>query len=49
MLGRVSADYARMRGLLEYLTRNCCAESAVDCAPEAKANRATAARRRSAA
>lgn len=31
---RVSAAYARMNALLDYLTENCCA-GAVDCAPAA--------------
>ena len=44
-----AADYQVMRGLIGYLTKNCCAESAVACAPGAKARPATTGRRRSAA
>ena len=31
---RVRADYARMNGLIAYLTENCCAGAGAPCAPE---------------
>ena len=42
-----AADYRAMRGLIAFLTKNCCAESAVDCA--SADSKPTSGRRRRAA
>jgi DNA-binding transcriptional ArsR family regulator len=42
-----SANYARMNGLLGYLTENCCARDGTACAPGCGAPKVAAARRRS--
>ena len=34
-----SADFAAMRGLVDYLTESCCREGAVRCLPGARARR----------
>ncbi len=39
-----SADFAAMRGLVDYLTENCCREAAVRCLPAARSARAKARR-----
>ncbi|MFI5317296.1 MAG: ArsR/SmtB family transcription factor [Myxococcota bacterium] len=39
-----SADFEAMRGLVEYLTENCCREGAVRCLPGARSARARARR-----
>jgi len=39
-----SADFAAMRGLVDYLTENCCREAAVRCLPGARSARGKARR-----